>query len=76
MIKKDMIISDIIAVDRRLAMILMQNGMHCFGCGAAQYETLEEACAVHGLSPEKADEIVGLMNHFLENAPEEQAEPA
>ncbi|MDR2166660.1 MAG: DUF1858 domain-containing protein [Clostridiales bacterium] len=31
MIHKDMIISDIIARDRRLAMILMQNGMHCFG---------------------------------------------
>jgi len=31
MITKDMIISDIISKDRRLAMILMRNGMHCFG---------------------------------------------
>jgi len=30
-ITKDMLISDIIAVDRRIAMILMQNGMHCVG---------------------------------------------
>jgi len=67
MINKDMIISDIIARDRRLAMILMNNGMHCFGCGAAQFETLEEACAVHGLPPEKVEEMVTEMNTFLEN---------
>jgi len=30
-INKDMIITDILAVDRRIAMILMQNGMHCVG---------------------------------------------
>jgi len=30
-ITKDMLINDILAVDRRIAMILMQNGMHCVG---------------------------------------------
>ena len=30
-ITKDMIIADILAVDRRIAAILMQNGMHCVG---------------------------------------------
>ena len=30
-ITKDMIIADIINIDRRLAMILMQNGMRCVG---------------------------------------------
>ena len=30
-ITKDMIIADIINVDRRLAMILMRNGMQCVG---------------------------------------------
>ena len=72
MITKDMIISDIIAKDRRLAMILMQNGMHCFGCGAAQFESLEEACGVHGLDAGKVDEIVKNMNDFLENLPEDE----
>ncbi|MCL2576194.1 MAG: DUF1858 domain-containing protein [Defluviitaleaceae bacterium] len=69
-IHKDMIISEIINVDRRLAMFLMQNGMHCFGCGSAQFESLEEACAVHGLGSDKVDELVLSMNSFLENNPE------
>lgn len=29
--------------------ILMGFGMHCIGCPFSQMETLEEACAVHGL---------------------------
>jgi len=66
-ITKDMIIADIINVNRELAMILMQNGMRCVGCGAAINESLEEACAVHGLSAEKCDEMVNEMNMFLEN---------
>jgi len=30
-ITKDMLITDILAIDRRIAMILMQHGMHCVG---------------------------------------------
>ena len=30
-ISKDMIIADILAFDKRIGMILMQNGMHCVG---------------------------------------------
>lgn len=35
------------------AMILMQNGMHCAGCGMAAYETLEQGAISHGLDPDK-----------------------
>lgn len=30
-ISKDMLINDILAVERRIAVILMQHGMHCVG---------------------------------------------
>ena len=29
--------------------VLLGCGMHCLGCPASQAESLEEACAVHGL---------------------------
>ena len=48
-ITKDMIISDIIAVDRGVIPILMQAGMHCLGCPSAQGESLEMAAMVHGI---------------------------
>lgn len=41
------------------AEILLAAGMHCLGCPAAQAETLEEACAVHGIS---VDELVKNLN--------------
>ena len=31
------------------AEILLEVGMHCLGCPAAQMETLAEACEVHGI---------------------------
>lgn len=33
--------------------ILMNEGMHCFGCAMASYETLEEGCQAHGLDVDK-----------------------
>ena len=31
--------------------VLLGVGMHCLGCPASQAESLEDACAVHGLDP-------------------------
>lgn len=62
MITKDMIIADILAVDMRLAAILMNAGMHCIGCPSAQGESLEEACVVHGI---KVEPLVDELNEFL-----------
>ncbi|MBQ8147550.1 MAG: DUF1858 domain-containing protein [Lachnospiraceae bacterium] len=61
-ITKDMIIADIIAVDPGNAAILMAAGMHCIGCPASQGESLEDACAVHGMN---ADEVLIQINDYL-----------
>ncbi len=61
-ITKDMIIADIIAVDPGNAAILMAAGMHCIGCPASQGESLEDACAVHGMN---ADEVLTQINDYL-----------
>ncbi|MCQ2022120.1 hydroxylamine reductase [Clostridium butyricum] len=51
-ITKDMIIADIVNADAENTKILMEFGMHCIGCPSSQMETLEDACAVHGLNVE------------------------
>lgn len=48
-VTKDMIIADLISIDKGIMVILMQEGMHCVGCPSSIGETLEEACVVHGL---------------------------
>ena len=61
-VEKDMKIGDILMIDRGIAMILMQSGMHCVGCPSAAGETLEEACMVHGMDVNKVTEEI---NRFL-----------
>lgn len=64
MIKKDMLIGEIIEVNPHLISVLMEAGMHCVTCPAASMETLEEACMVHGIDP---DEIEARLNQELES---------
>jgi len=61
-VTKDMVIGDILEIDRGIAVVLMQSGMHCVGCPSAQGETLEEACLVHGMA---SDKLVADINAYL-----------
>ena len=38
--------------------ILLSIGMHCLGCPASQAESLEDACAVHGIDPQPVIEKI------------------
>ena len=51
-ITKDTIIGDILTIAPQTAPLFMGIGMHCLGCPASRGETVEEACAVHGVDPE------------------------
>jgi hybrid cluster-associated redox disulfide protein len=61
-ITKDTIIGDILEMDRSLAPILLEIGMHCLGCPASRGETIEQACMVHGAD---ADALVEKLNAQL-----------
>ena len=63
-VTKDMLIKDVLQVDRELAIILMNHGMRCVGCPSAASETLGEAAAGHGIDP---DALIEEMNVFLSN---------
>ena len=40
----------------------MEIGMHCMGCSLASGETVEEACAAHGVDP---DEFITDLQAYL-----------
>ena len=58
------ITKDILDADRETVPFFLEMGMHCLGCPASRGETVEEACAVHGVD---ADELVNKINEFLKN---------
>ena len=51
-------------ITEAIADLLMEAGMHCLGCIMAHGESLEQACAVHGID---CDALVDTINQFLEN---------
>lgn len=59
MIEKTMKIGELLETAPEKAEILLEAGMHCLGCPASQGETIEEACAVHGID---VDELVKKLN--------------
>ena len=59
MITKETLIGEILEINADLAEILLDAGMHCLGCPASAGESLEEACAVHGID---VDALVEKLN--------------
>lgn len=51
-ITRDMLIGDIIQAKPEAINTLLMAGMGCIACPSSLYETLEEACMVHGMDPE------------------------
>lgn len=58
-INKDMRIGELLEKYPEKAEILLNSGMGCIGCPAAQAETLEEACEVHGID---VNELIEELN--------------
>ena len=61
-VTKDTIIGDILDMDESTAPYFLEMGMHCLGCPSSRGESLEQACAVHGVS---VDELVDKLNEHL-----------
>jgi hybrid cluster-associated redox disulfide protein len=64
-ITKQTIIGDVLQYAPDLIPVFMEAGMHCLFCGAAQNESIEEACIVHGIDP---DEMMVKVHEALANA--------
>lgn len=61
-ITKDMTIGEILDANRDVASFFLNVGMHCLGCPASRGESVEQACAIHGVN---ADKLVDEVNAFL-----------
>ena len=61
-IEKDTIIGEVLDLAPQSAPLFMAIGMHCLGCPSSRGETVEEACAVHGVDP---DALVAELNDYF-----------
>lgn len=69
-ITKDMPISDILVQNSEkapeIAEVMMDFGIHCIGCGAAAFETLEQGVLGHGFSEEDLSNLLLQLNKIIE----------
>ncbi len=62
-IEKDTIIGSVLDIAPQAAPLFLAIGMHCLGCPSSRGETVEEACAVHGID---CDSFLTQLNKFIE----------
>ena len=67
MITKDMIIGDLVEEHPELVEQFLSYGVHCVGCGASYYETIEQGLMIHGKTPEEIKKIVEELNKNLKS---------
>jgi len=61
-VTKDTIIADILNIAPDSIPLFKSIGMHCLGCAMSSGETLEQACAVHGVD---VDDFLEKLNGFV-----------
>ena len=66
-IKKDMSFAEILQKYPQTAPIMMKHGLHCVGCHAAAFETLEQGCTAHGMKEEDIEKMLKEMNQAIKD---------
>lgn len=62
-ITENTLIADVLELNPNAADILLEAGMHCFGCALAHGETVAEAVSAHG---EDLEKLLIKLNEGLE----------
>ncbi|HLD51417.1 hypothetical protein A3K34_00050 [candidate division WWE3 bacterium RIFOXYC1_FULL_40_10] len=65
-ITKDSNIAQLVFKYPAMEEVLMDYGLHCVGCFASSFDTIEQGAKVHGLSDEEIEEMIGRINEVLE----------
>lgn len=65
LVNKDMIIADVLKLHPDVASIMLEHGLHCVGCHANVFDTIENGCKVHGLDDETVESLVKEINGFI-----------
>ncbi|MFC2174989.1 DUF1858 domain-containing protein [archaeon] len=61
-VTKDINIMELVNSHPESVPVLAEAGFHCLGCALAQYETLEQGCAAHGID---VDKLVKQINEAI-----------
>lgn len=61
-VTKEMLLADVIQLHPHSAEIMLEYGLHCVGCFANQFDTVEQGALIHGISEEDISEMIDRIN--------------
>ncbi len=73
-ITKDANIADLVFRYPESADVLLSFGLHCVGCFANAFDTIEQGAQIHGMSEEEVDELVSEINQVINKKDESGSE--
>ena len=66
-VTKEANLGDVVSLYPIAAEVLLEYGLHCVGCFAAGFDTIESGARLHGMSDAEIDEMIQRVNasiHF------------
>ena len=66
-ITKEMLMAEILEMYPKTETILKAYGLHCVGCFASEFDTLEQGALVHGMPEKEIENLVKDLNRIVEN---------
>jgi hybrid cluster-associated redox disulfide protein len=65
-VEKDTNLAELLMEHPGTAEILLDYGLHCVGCFANSFDTIEMGAKIHGFSDEEVEEMLTRLNEFIE----------
>ena len=66
-VTKDSNIADIVFKYPEAADVLTSFGLHCVGCFASSFDTIEQGAQIHEMDEEEVAELIDEINKVIEN---------
>ena len=66
-ITKGMGFQEVLQKHPETAQVMLKFGLHCIGCHAAAFETIEQGCIAHGMKEEDIKKMLKEMNEAVKD---------
>jgi len=64
-ISKNANLGEVVEKHPEIAEVLIDYGLHCIGCPASGYDTIEDGAKLHGLSDKEIKEMLERINEVI-----------
>lgn len=65
-VNKDHNLGELVFAYPKTAEVLLDYGLHCVGCGAMHFDTIEAGAKLHGFTDAEVEELVVRINEVIE----------